>query len=293
MDETGTTADRSASGLVARHSTLAFVGLTLCLSWGWWFGVASLVGGEVPELLVLPGGFGPAVAAIAVARASGDLDALFARLRRARTARRWYLLALVLPPAAMGIAVLGYAAVGGPLAPERLPGAVLGYPLAVVALALVGGGQEEIGWRGYALPTLQATYGPLAASAVLGVVWAVWHAPLFLLGNAPSASGAFGLYLPLVVAFSVVFTWAFNRTGGSVPLLMLLHGGVNAAGSVVPIPPGAVGAWGIHLDASIAAAFALVAVAVVAVAGTGLGYGDASDDGTTGDGAAAPAPGGD
>lgn len=261
-------------GFLAAHRTLAFVGLTLALSWAWWFGAATLTDGGLSKALVLPGGFGPPVAALAVAWATGDFDKLLGRIRRVRVGRRWYAVALALPPVAMAGATLLYAGVGGPVSVDRLGSVLPAYPVLVVALALVGGGQEEVGWRGYALPKLQATHGPLLASLAVGVAWAVWHAPLFVLGGAPSASGSFPLYLGTVLAFSVVFTWLFNRSGGSVPLAMLLHGGVNAGGSVIPVPPDAVGEWGLAVDASIAVAFGLVALGLLALSGTDLGYDD-------------------
>jgi membrane protease YdiL (CAAX protease family) len=102
------------------------------------------------------------------------------------------------------------------------------YPLSVVAIALAGGGQEEFGWRGYALPALQDRWSALTASVAIGVVWAVWHLPAFVFA-VPGYTGSFGLYTLLVVGVSIVFTWLYNNTDGSILLAMLLHGGVNAA----------------------------------------------------------------
>ena len=81
----------------------------------------------------------------------------------------------------------------------------------------LGGAWEEPGWRGYALPKLQVDRSALLASLLLGVVWAFWHLPLVLIGQIPRSDPLF------VVAWTVVFTWLFNNTNGSVLLAMLMH----------------------------------------------------------------------
>jgi membrane protease YdiL (CAAX protease family) len=105
------------------------------------------------------------------------------------------------------------------------------YSVMVLALTLVGGGQEELGWRGFALPALQERYDALIASVVIGIVWAVWHLPAFAF-SIPGYTGSFALYTLLVVGISIVLTWLYNSSGGSVLLAMLLHGGINAAPSL-------------------------------------------------------------
>jgi uncharacterized protein len=87
---------------------------------------------------------------------------------------------------------------------------------------------EETGWRGYALPRLRAARGPLAASLILAVPWILWHLPAFFyLPNYMS----FGVMLPGfaigVAAGSVVYTWLYERTGGSILAAALFHGSFN------------------------------------------------------------------
>ena len=100
------------------------------------------------------------------------------------------------------------------------------YMLITVALG------EEVGWRGYALPALQARYSALLASVILGVMWALWHLPLFfdpdtIYGNLP-----FVVQLALQVPFAILLTWVYNSTGGSVLMVMLLHAVFNAGGQL-------------------------------------------------------------
>jgi membrane protease YdiL (CAAX protease family) len=81
------------------------------------------------------------------------------------------------------------------------------------------GGPEEPGWRGFALPRLQARFNALGATLILGAMWAVWHAPLFVL--------PIEVYEGLHFALSVTYTWLYNGTSGSVLLAMVLHGVTN------------------------------------------------------------------
>ena len=77
--------------------------------------------------------------------------------------------------------------------------------------------QEELGWRGFALPRLQERHSALPASAILGVLVVIWHVPLVFLGMLP-AYALFGTF-----AFTIVFGWLFNNVRGSVLLTLMAH----------------------------------------------------------------------
>lgn len=103
------------------------------------------------------------------------------------------------------------------------------YMLALIAGVILGPLWEEPGWRGFALPRLQAQFGPIVGTIILGVLWALWHLPGFLGGWMT------GGLLPLIVsgvAFSIVATWIYNNTHGSILLMILFHSSSNAAISV-------------------------------------------------------------
>ncbi|MEU3169407.1 CPBP family intramembrane glutamic endopeptidase, partial [Streptosporangium sp. NPDC006930] len=89
---------------------------------------------------------------------------------------------------------------------------------------------EEPGWRDFALPRLQRRFGPLGGTFILGPLWALWHLPLFMSewGGWPDVTWMrVGEFFVFCCVFGVVVTWVFNRTGQSLPLIMLLHVGVN------------------------------------------------------------------
>ena len=76
---------------------------------------------------------------------------------------------------------------------------------------------EEPGFRGYALPLLQASRPPLLSAAILGLLVTLWHLPLVLF------SGLSPIGLPTTFAITFLYVWLFNRTGGSVLLTLLFH----------------------------------------------------------------------
>jgi membrane protease YdiL (CAAX protease family) len=139
---------------------------------------------------------------------------------------------------------------------------------------------EELGWRGFALPRLQARYGPLAGTLFLGVLWGLWHLPLRALlpglegadGGPVEFMGAFGMYVAETMGGAILITWIYNHARGSLLLALLLHASTNAAGATIPsgVFPGLVPAGVIPL------AFELgtIVVAVLVVLGTRgrLGY---------------------
>jgi membrane protease YdiL (CAAX protease family) len=87
---------------------------------------------------------------------------------------------------------------------------------------------EEPGWRGFALPRLQAKFSPLVSSLILGIIWAVWHAPGRFGGiEAKSVSDTL-VEWGLILLVTVIFTWLFNRTKGSILVTALIHPAMNA-----------------------------------------------------------------
>ncbi len=115
---------------------------------------------------------------------------------------------------------------------------------------------EEAAWRGFALPRLQARYNALTASLILGVLWGVWHLPLwFIPGSFQTFS--FPGFLILTVAMSIITTWVFNNTRGSVLLCGILHAATNAAIAFSNVLTGTSTLFWIFVAVEVAAAVAI------------------------------------
>jgi membrane protease YdiL (CAAX protease family) len=220
-----------------------------------------------PPILPLLVGYGFVVAAVLVTGVIDGRDGVLALLRRFlvwRVGVRWYLVVLLGPVAIYLAAVSLHVALGGslgePLVHRILPGMSLALALPIFFLFDVTTNGEEIGWRGYALPRLQARYGALAASLVIGAVWAFWHLPKLLNDGGPGYP--IWLFLLETIAKAVLFTWVFNGTAGSLLTVTLLHSSVNTSTVFLPIVPTG---DTIRPYALAVALFCLAAVAVIAL----------------------------
>jgi len=164
------------------------------------------------------------------------LKHLLRRLVLWRVPVRWYLFVLLGIPA---IYVLGILLVPGALASFTAPSPAgwLVYPGLVTFLYIVvfaGPLFEEPGWRGFALPRMQTRWGPLAGTLLLGVLWAAWHFTEYLASPDFAATNgggltprAAGILVLDAISFSVIITWVFNHTRGSVLLAILAHTAIN------------------------------------------------------------------
>jgi membrane protease YdiL (CAAX protease family) len=225
------------------RQVLAFFALTLGVSWLLWTPIAfhSQLGVTIPAVLagpaVIVGGFGPAIAAVLTTwRGDGSVRRLVASVVDWRHQPTWYVVALVTMPALVPVGTAIYAAVGG-VVDVSIPGPRLAtYPVNFLFVLVSGGSQEELGWRGFALPRLQSAYGGTVASLLIGAVWAVWHLPLFAIPASSQYGQAFLPYAASVFGFSILLTWLYNGTGGSVLLAMLFHASLNASTTLYPIP---------------------------------------------------------
>ncbi len=105
------------------------------------------------------------------------------------------------------------------------------YPLWVIHWRTISASPlgEEPGWHGYALPKLQCLFGPFRASVVVGLLWAFWHLPLFLVKGWTTSSVP--IFVMIVVGWSLIITFGFNLSRENVVAAVLVHSAANAAGS--------------------------------------------------------------
>lgn len=220
---------------------VAFFLLTFVLTWMFTIPAGLTARGTIslPVHHLVPfvlGGFGPMAAALLmVGRRSGraGIRGLFAQLDPRGVPLRWYAVSGMLVPLNL-VPVAGYLASGGVLPDSgTLLGVLLLFPVQFVLVAVIGGGlDEEMGWRGYALPTWLGLSHPLVANLLLGVVWSMWHLPLWLDPAGTHAAIPFALYLVTTVSRSLLMGWLYCASGRSLAVAIVAHALSNAADGV-------------------------------------------------------------
>jgi len=214
----------------------AFLGLTLAFSYFVFWGPLALF--KIPAIsfvsdikgpawaiaLLLVGGFVPSLLAIFLTwRKEGlaGLRILGQRILQFKLGWRWYVF----------IFLIVIAGTAGQLTINKLLGnAFNGYLFGAqlgsfLPLLILGPLSEEIGWRGYALGRLQTRWNALTSSLIVGLVWALWHLPLFMMmGTSQHESGVpFIGFLIKMMSISILCTWLYNNTKQSLWSAILLH----------------------------------------------------------------------
>lgn len=220
-----------------------FFALAFGFSWLFWslpvlssLGLFSL---PIPNMLwVVIGAHGPLFASVVLTFRPGGWMAVKRLIRSGfdvRMALGWWLAIIFMPFILTGIAVWVNVALND-YQPDTT---MLSRPLMIVPTFLImfflgGAFQEEFGWRGYALPRLLALSNPLAASLLLGVIWGLWHLPLFHISGVSQSFMPFGVFLLLAIALSIVFTWFFLGTNCNLFSALLFHTAINTSLSLFP-----------------------------------------------------------
>jgi uncharacterized protein len=283
---------RGIKALLARHPLVFFFVMAYAFSWIVW---APWVLGEdganvLPPALSVPssaarllvaGGIlaGPTLSAfIMTATTEGreGVRRLLGRLVLWRVGFRWYLFALLGVPLIMILGTMVYSMSLPNLAALGGPSYLLSY-LASFALVTVLGGPllEEIGWRGFALPRMERLQGPFLASVILGVMWALWHLPEFLVPSWAASSGGGGIvgiamFTLTAITFTIVISWVFNNTRASVLLAILVHSSIDT----FTLPLAAIfPAWAIASALPLMIGFGVVAVVLIVLTRGRLDYG--------------------
>ena len=267
----------SRQGVLARHPLVFFFLLSFVFSWVYWGLWKAL---QLPDSLFVVGAAGPTLSAFIVLAITSGMPAVLRLLRSYvhwRVGVQWYLVSLIGVPVLM---FLSFMVVPGSLADFAAPDwSFIPFYVSQFAFTLFipprGPLLEEGGWRGFALPRLQRLHGPLVGTLILGALWALWHGPFYF--GPLSLTGPDATFLSTGIAFvafligatgvSVVMTWVFNNTGGSVLMAILLHAAIDVAlafavlfpSAKTDLSPSSFGTLGIAIVFSIAALVIIIA----------------------------------
>ncbi len=209
---------------------VSFLALTFCISWGpmalfmLFPDQFTALFGEISTSnpLFLLAVYAPSLSGIfLIWRRCGlkGLGSFFRRLLIWRAPMQWWVFLL------LGIPLIVYAAAaikGTINEPFSFSPWYMLFPALVQSL-LLGPIGEEFGWRGLALPLLQRRFSPFWASLILGVVWAIWHAPAFAMSGTPQSAWSFGPFFLGLIAITVILTPLFNASRGSLLIAILYH----------------------------------------------------------------------
>jgi len=224
------------SAFVKKYPVLSMFVLALV------FGVAPLAAvatGLLPQGFSQLGALSASLAGIVVAAVEGrkgGVRELLGRFLIWRVGIQWWAFALLFTVIPSVASLYLFSLFGGPTVDWSGLGPLYSVVPMILMLTILAGMGEEFGWRGFAMPRLQARYNALVSSIIIGVLWGLWHIPLFLVegttqynwrmdaGLIPAVLG----YTVFIIAWSIQYTWVFNNTKGSVLLAAVLHGAGNA-----------------------------------------------------------------
>jgi len=241
---------------VAKANSSPWLYFVLALGWSWLFWIPLAIFGT--DISKAPGKiwfgvgiFGPSVAAIVLTYVLGDEQARHDFWDRVvsytRITPAWYVIILLFAPLYSLLAIITGLMLHGALPLLDTPVRYITNPLTIITFALLtliyGPLPEELGWRGYALDRLQRNHGALLSSTILGVVWSVWHLPMFFLHGSimsdvfPLRSTLFWVTMgPGLIASAIIMTWIYNNTQRSILGAIMCHFMMNFTGEFLRLP---------------------------------------------------------
>ena len=209
---------------IKRSPLVAYFVFVFGIEWLLVFALASTI---PPMIALLIGSWLPNIIGIFITGVAGGragLRELFNKVVLWRIPLKWYIVALLLPT------ILGFLAIGlytllGNAMPEFAPASQL---LLIVLVSIFTGAMgEELGWRGTALPRLQARWNALISSLILGVLWGLYHLPSFLIKGLPLDDLPLIPFMIGALSLTILVSWTFNHTGGSLIAVFLYHFAFN------------------------------------------------------------------
>ena len=224
----------SKSSFLKKYPIVPFVILAYLATWII-LPLAMTTGIPFEPLLII-GSWMPNIAAFIVLglilREQRGIRRLLAGWGRWNVGLGWYLAALS-PFVVAFLAVGVYLILGGTTTTPEQPVTVPSIVGAFVIALITGATGEELGWRGFLLPRLQARSTALLASLIVGVVWGLWHLPLWFISGQLWQTLPFWSFALGSIATSIIYTWIVNNTGGSMVMASLIHLSTNLGMNIV------------------------------------------------------------
>jgi uncharacterized protein len=264
--------------LVEKHQLTVLILLVYGLTWP--FQILEVLASRdilsftPPTTLMILQGFMPGLAAVIVTgmvRGRPGIRALFRKVLIARAGFRWYAFAIFIMAGVSLAAILLANRLGASptislLSPELPVSRPIGILVSTVMIFVFSMlfNTEEFAWRGVALPRLQARHNALVASLILSIPWLFFHLPLFFKVGSSQSDTSFLSYAIGMMATTILFTFLFNHTRGSLLFVWILHGSMNTWTQVFSINSSAPNPL---LDWTLAGVLVALSVLVVAVYG--------------------------
>jgi membrane protease YdiL (CAAX protease family) len=241
------TVEYKAKALEPRNLAFFFL-IAFGISWLW---SALLISGivKVPSEVAFPKiipwvladiilGFGPTFGAFvmtATTEGKPGIKALWKHFWNHNISLKWLLITLLFYSGLRLVANLVSRILDGQAYPIlSLPDPPWMVIVTFISAFIFNGLTEEFGWRGYALPRFQAKWNALTSSILLGIIWAAWHIPSFFVQGRPLYHANFWVWAPNIILLSIIYTWIFNNTKGSVLAAALFHAMTNT--SIIMLP---------------------------------------------------------
>ena len=230
----------------SKTKLVLFFLMTLGFTWLFWVPDGLGKRGLLPDVLWTNlgffGAFGPLVVSFLLTWIENGKEGVKKLFRRGidfKLGKLWWIITVSIFPLLIGISFLISGFVDGKFPPSEAAALYRYLPFVFFSVMFTSGPVlEEFGWRGYAMPKLQAKFSPFITSLILGFIWAVWHFPQFLVPH--EKTGMFYItpiwsFVLTVMAANMIYTWVYNHTRGSVFAAILLHTQMNLFFWIFPV----------------------------------------------------------
>jgi len=224
--------------------------LTFAYAWILWIpSVLDGLGVDLPfnvtgysTIVVLIGAFAPLLAAITlvgIEEGKKGIKSFFKKGFNFRIKPIYLILAFVIPLVIHLLAHYLALAFGLDVAQTLFPAEISVSPVLLAIpyfflMLIIGGGQEEFGWRGYAQEPLQGKFGVIPASLIIGVIWGVWHLPLWFMAGDMHNAYSFVAFVMMTTSISLIYTWLYNSSGKKLIVVLFFHAMNNTAAPLIP-----------------------------------------------------------
>lgn len=209
-----------------------FIIYSYFISWFLWMTGYFITGDSIPMLFLILGTFGPAIAALIISKKEGNLSEFLESIRTFKSSSSSYLIALFIFPFVLFLLLVFLvfnADYRIDLTHFSIVNLMILFPINVILGGALG---EEVGWRGYLLKKLLTKYSAFHASLIVGVIWSIWHLPLFL---TKTYENPIIQYFFIVIIMSFLFTRISQIGSKSLWPVVILHASFNTSNLMIGI----------------------------------------------------------